>query len=345
MTLATPAVAPPPVPAVASLPVARRPSGTTADFLVDTMQGPLRVRSAPRISQPAGRNVVADPDGHPVRALDTLTVGDFREIETSLDGAYIRGFVASRYLTPAAPATPIPVIDPVVAPRSGGVPAALLPHPAGTVARRSQPAGAYALNEAGQPVRAGATAAELTAALGRIIDWLAVDDPAHRRYQPRGSLTFCNIYAHDYCHLAGAYLPRVWWTPGALRDLLRGGAVRPVHGTTVEEVRANGLFRWLRDFGPDFGWRRATTATELQDAANSGGLGVIVARRPVDGPPGHIAMVIPETGGHTAQRTAGGEVRLPLQSQAGRTNFRRGTGTGAWWRGAQFADSAFWVHA
>ena len=35
----------------------------------------------------------------------------------------------------------------------------------------------------------------------------------------------------------------------------------------------------------------------------------------------------------------------PLQSQAGASNFRYGTGSPNWWKGEQFAESAFWLHA
>jgi hypothetical protein len=75
------------------------------------------------------------------------------------------------------------------------------------------------------PTRTGATPDELRASLGEVIDYIATDKPAHKRYQPRDGLTFCNIYAHDYCFLAGVYLPRVWWTPGRDRapDARRNG--------------------------------------------------------------------------------------------------------------------------
>jgi hypothetical protein len=56
-------------------------------------------------------------------------------------------------------------------------------------------------------------------------------------------------------------------------------------------------------------------------------------------------MAVPETSEHSAKRDVSGQVVRPLQSQAGRTNFRYGTGSGTWWTGAQFADSAFWIHA
>jgi hypothetical protein len=158
-------------------------------------------------------------------------------------------------------------------------------------------------------------------------------------------VTFCNIYAHDYCHLAGVYLPRVWWTPGAIELLARGQNVEPRLEATIEEILANGLFRWLRDFGPRFGWRRVATLSELQLEVNQGAVGLITARRREDGPPGHITAVVPETEDHRARRNAAGEVTAPLQSQAGRQNFRYGTGKLNWWQDDQFADSAFWLHA
>jgi len=109
-------------------------------------------------------------------------------------------------------------------------------------------------------------------------------------------------------------------------------------------MRANDLFRWLRDFGERFGWRRATSTDVLQLSANQGAVAIIVARRKEDGKPGHITAVVPETGEHKAKRSAG-VVTSPLQSQAGSTNFRYGTGTANWWKGDRFAESAFWVHA
>ena len=77
---------------------------------------------------------------------------------------------------------------------------------------------------------------------------------------------------------------------------------------------------------------------------NIGAVGMIVAKRRVDGLSGHMAMVVPETGDHRARRDRGGEVTAPLQSQAGARNFRRGTSTPNWWLAEKFSDSAFWIH-
>jgi hypothetical protein len=83
----------------------------------------------------------------------------------------------------------------------------------------------------------------------------------------------------------------------------------------------------------------------LQEAANLGGIGIIVARRKIDGKSGHIVAVAPETNYQKAKRDSNGSVTTPLQSQAGVTNFRYRATSVQWWTGGQFADSAFWIHA
>jgi hypothetical protein len=109
-------------------------------------------------------------------------------------------------------------------------------------------------------------------------------------------------------------------------------------------MRANDLFRWLRDFGPIFGWRQTGTLTKLQLAANQGAIAIIVARRRDNNRSGHIVMVVPETDTERARRDASGDITSPLQSQAGVTNFRYGTSQAGWWNREAFAEHAFWVH-
>jgi hypothetical protein len=270
----------------------------------------------------------------------------FVRIETNLKGALIKGWVWADFLEPA-PAAPVAAALAVEAAPAAepGLPAVRLPLKAGTVIRRSAPANAGSLNEAGQPARDGTTPEHLREQIAAIVDWLAVDDPAHERYQPHDGLTFCNIYAHDFCTLAGVYLPRVWWSQAAIVTLTKGVQVEPRYGATIDEQRANDLFRWLRDFGPQFGWRQTGSVTKLQLAANSGGLGVIVARRKEDGRSGHIVMVVPELEKKRAVWGADGEVVSPVQSQAGSVNFRHGTGKAGWWQDDRFAEFAFWIHA
>lgn len=404
---------PPPAPGTA--PISSSPPLTAVGplFEIDVRDGPLRLRSEPKVPRSTPHaNVIAQlPDGHRVRLVAGRIGGrsddEFVEVETKLQGALFRGFAASTFLVrvsedgvvagddgglsfaiaetrAAAPArgrggramdapsgvvattpsaagssaaeTPddatafgaafgiagaviVPVSTPVRA-----IVAVAAPRPAGSITTRRANATAHSLNEASMPGRTGNTPAALRAELGAIVDYLAVDKPTHKRYAPRDGLTFCNIYAHDYCHLAGVYLPRVWWTQAAIARLARGEEVAPRLDATIEEQRANSLFRWLRDFGEPFGWRRVSTPTDLQTEVNIGAVGLIIARRTEDGRSGHITMVVPETPEHAAKRNRAGDVTHPLQSEAGRRTIRYGTGRINWWRDAQFADSAFWIH-
>ena len=312
-------------------------------YRVDTNAGLLRVRSTPKLAP--GNIVGRLPDGHVVREIGDKVVNGFREIETSLAGAHIRGFASNDFLKKVTGSVSIPVVTPSPAASGAAVPAVLMPRRAGSVTTRTSPANAHSLNEAGQPGRKGTSPDKLRDELEAIVDHLAVDKASHKRYKPVGATTFCNIYAHDYCHLAGVYLPRVWWSGRALVAIARGQVIEPRLGDSINEVRANDLFRWLRDFGPDFGWRQTGTLTKLQDEVNSGAVGLIVARRTNDGKSGHIVAIVPESAQHLAKRDAVNQVVAPLQSQAGVVNFRRGTGNPKWWLGSQFAEHAFWIHA
>ena len=202
---------------------------------------------------------------------------------------------------------------------------------------------ARSLNEPGQPRREGGTADELRAALGQIIDWLAVDNPDHKRYQPAARATYCNIYAHDYCHLAGIYLPRVWWTQKSIQLISQGNTVAPHYGNSIEEMQVDNIVGWLKDFGADFGWRRTGTLSKLQQEVNQGAVGLIVAKSN-NSSHGHVAVVVPESPLNKARRNRSGEVIAPLQSQAGSVNFRYGTGRPNWWVSEKFSESSFWLH-
>jgi hypothetical protein len=336
-----------PEPGAAALPPPTPVAATGRTFEVNVDTAPLRLRSEPRIDpKKPSANVIAHlPDGHRVRWIAGKTGDKFFEVETSLNGAHLQGFAASQFLVRVERDAEIPVVVPDATPPTEGAVAVLAPRRPGSVTRRTAPASALSLNEADQPGRSGTTPDQLRDELRAIIDYLAVDKASHARYQPRDGVTFCNIYAHDYCHLAGVYLPRVWWTPDAVERLAQGADVEPRLGSTIDEQRANDLFRWLRAFGPRFGWRQTGTLTKLQTEANLGAVALIVARRKIDGKSGHIVMVVPESEEGSARRDAAGEVTSPLQSQAGVRNFRYGTGTPNWWTSEQFADSALWIHA
>jgi len=346
-TIATPQLAAPiaaAVPGAAAIPPPT-PVVTTGDiFAVDITNFPLRVREQPTIDKndPEANVKWKLPDGHLVRRISGSMNDRFLEIETSLNGALIHGFASTKFLVPAAGVIDIPEPTPATTAPTTGVIEVFAPNRTGIPVRRTMTPGALSLNEKNMPGRAGTTPEELRQELWDIIDYLDVEKPAHLRYQRTPKSTFCNIYAHDFCTLARAYLPRVWWTPAAIEKLTRGEAVVPKLEATIEEQRANNLFDWLRDFGLRFGWRQTSTLTKLQNEANLGAVGLVIGKNRSNGAPGHVAMVVPEGQGMKARRD-GLEVVVPLTSQAGATNFRVGTGP-AWWLSDKFSDRAFWIH-
>jgi hypothetical protein len=339
-------IAPPPPGTAIVTPSA--PVTSTGRLLeVDAKDSPLRLRSEPRIDKanPTSNVIARLPDGHLVRHVSGSASDKFLEVETSLNGAHFQGFAASAFLVPVSRAARARSGPPATASAVDLIRAVSAPTSSPGSTKRTTPATAKSLDEPNPPRRQGATPEELRDELNAIVDYLVVDKPSHVRYQPHDGLTFCNIYAHDYCHLAGVYLPRVWWSGSAIARLASGENVEPRLGQTIDEQRANDLFRWLRDFGPRFGWRQTSTPTKLQTEANAGAVALIVARRVIEGKSGHITLVVPESIDARAKRDASGEVIAPLQSQAGARNFARGTGALNWWKGEQFADSAFWIHA
>ncbi|MBD2770152.1 hypothetical protein IC235_19875 [Hymenobacter sp. BT664] len=292
------------------------------------------VRAQPKL---APRNIIAQlKQGQLVEELPALPnqPAGWRRVRASVQGAAVEGYLKAFLLAKSA-APPVP--DPPVALPS--LPEAHLSTKA-AVRITNPDLRAFSLNDPAQPRRVGTSVEARVRELAAIIAYLRVEAAA--RYQRTASATFCNIYAHDYCHLADVYLPRVWWRAKALTQLVQGQRLPASYGTTVEEYNVNSLYNWLEEFGTDFGWRRTTSLTELQQAANLGQVGIICAQRTNLNAPGHIVAVVPETESHKASRQ-GGQVSVPLQSQAGAINFRYG-GRG-WWTGAQFRRFGFWIHA
>jgi len=314
-------------------------------FEVDVRENPLRLRSEARIDQDNANVIARLPDGHIVQAVTDKKINGFLEVETSLLGAHFHGFASADFLKPAAAVTEVPVSQPATLPPTSGIVAVNMPRKDNSVTKRTAIAGAFSLNEPNAPARTGTTPEELRSQIAAIVDYLAVDKPAHARYQPQPKATFCNVYAHDFCQLAGVYFPRVWWSAAAIEKLAQGKTVDPVLEATIDEQRANMLFRWLRDFGMRFGWRQTGDLTKLQQEVNQGAIGLIIARQKNEHRSGHVAVVVPETGDLSAKRNAAGEVIAPLQSQAGRHNFRYGNGGMNWWKSNDYAESAFWIHS
>ena len=292
----------------------------------------LNLRSHPIVAQRT--RLASLPEGHVVEKVAVANDPAWWLVKSLIAGEPVSGFVAHRYLASVAEAESLASHDQIVEVHLK------TNHPNAT--RRSTAARAFPLNEAGQPMRTSTmTATEKFAALAKIISWLRVDQSP--RYRPTTGTTFCNIYAYDYCYLAGVYLPRVWWTGQALIDLSRGDSVSARYGITVSELNANSLYAWLEEFGPLFRWQRMLDLDVLQKKVNAGRVGLICAQRADLNRSGHIAAVVPETPSNEALRQ-NDKVKRPLQSQAGRQNYQYGTGSRKWWTGDQFRAFGFWCH-
>jgi hypothetical protein len=98
--------APLPLPTPGNAPVAQpTPVTSTGDLMeVDVRDSPLRLRSEPKIDDNrATSNVIAHlPDGQRVRLVTDVKKNGFNEVETSLNGAFFRGFASAKFLVPVA---------------------------------------------------------------------------------------------------------------------------------------------------------------------------------------------------------------------------------------------------
>ncbi|MFZ3081679.1 glycoside hydrolase domain-containing protein [Rhodoferax ferrireducens] len=313
-----------------------------AGFEVQAGEGELMKVSATQLNlrfvptADANTPLATLPHGTLLRVLGVSAPGWVR-VRVTLNGATFIGHVKASFLEAAPGLPPAPAPNPQIA-------AVHWKEDNRSATRQSTGGLASPIGEAGRPTRdPNAVAALRKQQLAAIGDWLDVEHST--RYAGRDGVTFCNVYAADYCYLAAAYLPRVWWTSPAIARMAAGQAVAAAYADTVREMRADDLYRWLLDYGAMFGWRRVADATALQSTANGGGIGIICADRAAEGRPGHITVVVPEDTGNTAQHDAAGNVDQPLQSQAGAVNKRFGNAGRNWWLGAAFIDHVFFVHA
>lgn len=115
----------------------------------------------------------------------------------------------------------------------------------------------------------------------------------HRRYQPRGGRTFCNIYVWDATRALGAEIPH--WVDIATMEPAQMGA------NGAGETQANALILMLR--ARRWGWRPAGGGVAAQDAANAG-TPTLVGWHNLRGI-GHVAMLRPRTSGPQCVAQAG----------------------------------------
>lgn len=139
------------------------------------------------------------------------------------------------------------------------------------------------------------------------------------RYRPgRNQTTYCNIYVWDVTRAMGVEIAH--WINTETGQIARADEIREAYkrgypGSTgkYRELDANGMTRWLREQGQEYGWVRVT-AEQAQAAANLGIPAIAALEKP--GGIGHMAMVRPGE----YHPTLG-----PTIAQAGSRNFTTGT--------------------
>jgi hypothetical protein len=293
----------------------------------------LRLRKGPSLNDPI---ITSLPHGQVVEVTNQTNT-DWWQVSVSLNGAAHSGYVAAKYL--ALPSQPPVDVNP------HNVPA--VHYPASPSSNRNSINARHCpLSEADAPRRniaPGTDAESKIAGIYRIIKFLDVEHSL--RYQKTTQSTYCNIYAYDFCELAQAYMPRVWWTSKTLMDFakLNGHNPAPAYAKNVLELNANSLYDWFNEWSDDFGWTRTYDLTDLQNKVNQGRVGIVCAKRKNVSRSGHITCVIPEANGYSAVRN-GAVVVAPLQSQAGAKN--RSYFSDNWWGrlSSEFSNVGYWWH-
>lgn len=254
-------------------------------------------------------------------------------VRTKRHNVEIEGYVHSKFLQAEADFQPLPV--------SSDISVVHLKENRATITRNRDGGRAYPIGEVGRPNRNGHSINQRVSQIGEIIDWLEVD--RNKRYLRKGATTYCNIYAYDFCYLAGVFIPRVWWKESALLVLAQGKTVEVSYGATVRELNANALHDWFEDFGADFGWKPCLNISQCQQEANEGKIVIACAKRVSTNRPGHICPIVPETSNNQAKRRANGDISRPLQSQAGHSNYKY-KAANKWWTADKFQSFGLWVH-
>ena len=290
----------------------------------------LNMRSTPKVT--GSNRITVLPQGQKVKKIDD-TYNPWWLIHTSLLGDNLEGYVNSRFLVKDSEFD-----EPV---KSNSITAIHLTENKTSITRNRDGGRAYPLGESNRPIRTATDIKDKIEQLKEIINWINVD--LSIRYLRKGSTTYCNIYAYDYCYLSGVYIPRVWWTQKSIIELSKGNEVPVLYGDTVTELNANSLHNWLRDFGADFGWMRIFSVDEAQLAANNGKMVVVCAKRVTTNRPGHICAIVSETDSFKAKRKSDGSISAPLQSQAGSNNYKY-KAANQWWTSSKFQSFGIWVH-
>jgi hypothetical protein len=199
------------------------------------------------------------------------------------------------------------------------------------------------MSDASIPFRDVTSVASKHESYRKLIDKLDVENSI--RYQRTIEDTYCNVYSFDYCYFSNIYLPTVWWTPAALQKVLEGETPEVIFGETVDHIYSSAIHDWFLEWGTHFGWKKMHSVDEMQQEVNTnGGVGIICAKRKIKGLSGHIVPVVPETPQHQAYRE-NGKVLYPLQSQAGKVNYKYFAAEKKdWWKDELYSSYVLYYH-
>lgn len=113
----------------------------------------------------------------------------------------------------------------------------------------------------------------------------------NERYQPDGG-TYCNIFVWDVTGAMGAEIPHYYDA--------KTGEPMSYGDEGANQMNANGMYKWLHQFGSQYGWQEVTPE-QAQQFANEGHPVVTALYR--DGQHGHVQVVCPsEDGTYDAKR-------------------------------------------
>jgi len=316
-----------------------RPTMPTPTHVVTAAM--LNLRSAPRVSTRTRIGTLAEGSG--VECLDPNATRGWMRVRALVNGRPLDGYVAARYLEPLP--SPRLVTPPSAGdPRDAAIPAVHLSSRRRESRRDHDGGRIYPLAEPWMPKRRAKSNGAKSKQLLAIVAFLDCGNRAHHRYRPRRGNDYGNVYACDFCFLAGVFLPHVWWREPALHRIAGGHRVKAAYGTTVAELDTNALHDWFADYGAAFGWRAVHDLDTLQASANNGDVCIIVARRSANAP-GQISLVVPESPRCMARRYADGRIRAPVESRAGARNDTLHVGSRRWWTARKFEAFGMWRHA
>lgn len=173
----------------------------------------------------------------------------------------------------------------------------------------------FALSEEGMPKGNG-----LPESLLEIVRYL--DSSNSARYNLGKKLS--HVYAHDYCYLAGCYLPLVWWSN--------------VNNPEDPKVQMNGtaVWDWLIEYGKEFGWKPVDGLKEAQELADVGQVVILIALPKEVRRDARMSVIIPRTKEcFDSQRYKD----IPYQSAAGETFMKKN-----WYLGKTYQEYRMYVN-